>query len=88
MINSVSQSPAFGKKYVMLVKGEADKATKVVKELFGNNNIKPEGVSAFKGALGNDVNKFLYDGEWGKVERDLLDKLRKQHNMPAFVVVA
>ena len=69
MINSVSQSPSFGKNVFLYVTGDSEKAAKAVKEAFNGYNVKKADI----GSMYKNVNKYVVDcEEWGTKERDLL----------------
>ena len=93
MINSVSQSPAFGKKMIISVRSAADNAEvvkKAVGKVFGNDAVYA-GKSPFITEYCKDGERyfnFIYNSnKWGKEERDLLTALRNE-KMPTFVVTA
>ena len=93
MINSVSQSPAFGKKMIISVRAAADGADAVktaVEKVF-------EGKAAYKGKSpfiteycknGERYFNFHYDGNWGSEQIAKLTQMKKEFGMPTFVVTA
>ena len=92
MINSVSQSPAFGKKMIISVRSAADNA-EAVKTAVGKVF---EGKAAYKGKSpfiteycnGERYFNFAYDGAWGSEQIQKLGQMKKEFNMPTYVVTA
>jgi len=75
-INSAKAEPAFGKKYTLLIEcSNPKKAIAAAKEIKPNSEYL--GTSIFKGAFGDNLHKFLFEGDWASRERNLAQELRK-----------